>query len=1086
MKFPSKNPFRLLLVLPLLMASLASHAQLGAVDGWIKNSYVEIGVGQCGVYGTSVAPPAGYHPNAGFAPGLGFVCDYQRDGWATATGAGAFNYCGDYFVPGSPVEGWALTFNGNDYINTDTYCGVFDIPGSITYWADGALADTIEWTGSIAGMDILQRTVLPTDSLFFITQIVLCNTTALTMNDVYYGRNLDPDNEQPWTGDFTTDNVVVSQPAPPGSVDALVTSIGLANQCFLGLGARDARARVNHGGFGTVPADDLYNGVGRVTTVGTVTTADEGNGLGFSLGDLAPGECTCLSFAYVMNASSLGSALAATYSVSVLADTSDISASLSTTICRGDTTTLTLGGSANSYAWVWTPNSTLSDSTSLSVQAWPDVTTTYSLDGVDTTGKACANLSLSITVYVQDPVPSAGPDKVTCPGGPITIGGPPDPTMTYVWTPSTFLSSSTAANPTFTSPTVGSYTYILQGTTSAGCVGYDTVTVTVDPLPTPSFTLPDETCIGEDELVSYTGIAVPGAIYLWNFGAAASPGSASTSGPHTVNWGTSGVKYVSLAVVIGPCTTSTVIDSIMVWPNPVASITTPIPAQCLDGNTFSFSHGGSYIPGTTFFWTFGPDAVPPTSTAEFPSGISFTTAGTKTVTLVVTEHGCPSAPVSVNFTVYPQPVPAFTWTGICHNDVTQFTSTTPGTIVSYTWNFGDGTPVATGAAPTHTYASPGGYNVNLTVVDNNGCTSDTTIQVVIHPLPTVDFTFVHKCFYTITEFTDISTLVDPFGSTIIQWDWNFGDPLSGVDNVSNLQNPTHAYPSPGIYTVTFTATSSEGCSQTLIRDIEVPIVYPLTGTNDTICIGERATLWATGDYPGTTIKWYTSSGATVPVGIGSSFLTEPLATTTTYWAALYEDATGCISLLTPIQAVVIQAPVIDMQPSATVLEVPNAVVEFHLNGLGTSWAGPFNLVWNFGDGSTSTEQNPVHQYQMPGQYTVTLMITDSYGCNYSHIWNELITVEENIRLHVPNAFTPNGDGINDFFYVESMLVRELTTQIYDRWGKLVYESENLSFQWDGKDSKGLQCSEGAYTFVMRGYALNGQYVERKGTVLIMR
>jgi gliding motility-associated-like protein len=820
--------------------------------------------------------------------------------------------------------------------------------------------------------------------------------------------------------------------------------------------------------------------------VGTTTTADEGNGIGFQLGDLPPGECTCLSFAYVMNAASLGSALAATYSVSVLADTSDISATLSTTICKGDTTTLSLGGSASSYAWVWTPNSTLSDSTSLSVLAWPDVTTTYALDGVDTTGKACANLSLSITVVVQDPIPSAGPDKITCPGGPITIGGPPVPGMSYIWTPSTNLTpSGLVSNPTFTAMGVGSYTYIVQGTTSIGCVGYDTVTVTVDPLPVPSFTLPDEACIGVPELVSFTGTAVPGAIYLWNFGGSSTPGSSSTVGPHSVNWGTSGMKYVSLAVVIGPCTTSTIVDSIFVWPNPVVGIN-PVPAQCLDGNTFSFTHTGTYVPGTTFFWTFGPGAIPPTSTDENPTGISFATSGTKTVTLVVTEHGCVSAPVTITFTVYPQPVPNFTWANICHGDVTQFTSTTPGTIVTYTWNFGDGTPTASGATPSHTYALPGAYNVNLNVVDNNGCQSDTTLQVIIHPNPTVDFSYVHKCFYTITEFTNLSTLVDPYGSIISGYSWDFGDPTSGVDNTSVLKDPTHSFTTPGIYTITLTVVSDLGCTQTLVRDLEVPIVYPLIGQSDTVCQGYQATLSVTGDFPGTTVYWYNGPAGTSPVGTGNFYTTPPLASTTYYYAGLLENATGCVSLLTPVLAFVVAPPSVSFQPSATVVEVPNAIVEFHTNPIPGAFNPPVSLTWDFGDGTGSNESNPVHQYQFPGLYTVTLSMTDEWGCTQLMTWSELIKVEESVRLHVPNAFTPNGDGINDEFYVETMLIRELTTQIFDRWGKLIYETGNLSFRWKGEDEQSYPAAEGAYTYVMRGYALNGSYVERKGTVLLMR
>jgi hypothetical protein len=287
--------------------SVSLHAQIVGSDAFGQGNYVEVGVSQCGVYGSPVAPPAGYHPNAGFAPGLGFVADPDRDGWSV--GPAPFNYCGDYFVPGSPVEGWALTFDGIDYINTNTGCTTFAIPGSITSYTSGVDEDTITWTGAVAGMTVIQRTLVPTDSVYFLTRMKLINTTGSPMTGVYYGRNVDPDNEQPWTGDFTTINKIVSQPVPGVTSDALVLSQGMAGHCFLGLGTQDDRASVNYGGFGTIPADDLYFGVGRTSTIGAVNTGDEGNGLGFSLGTIAPGDSVEFSFVYVMDTLDLAAAM---------------------------------------------------------------------------------------------------------------------------------------------------------------------------------------------------------------------------------------------------------------------------------------------------------------------------------------------------------------------------------------------------------------------------------------------------------------------------------------------------------------------------------------------------------------------------------------------------------------------------------------------------------------------------------------------------------------------------------------------------------------------------------------------------------
>lgn len=298
------------LVLLLLAAPLASlDAQMVGTNTFCQGNYVEVGISECGVYGTDLAPPVGYHPNVGSSPGIGFVADPDRDGWASTAAGGPYNYCGDYFVPGSPVEGWSLTFDGTDYINTDTYCSTFGIPGANVSYVSGADEDTATWMGSVAGMTVIQTTYVPTDSLYFLTRIKLINTTAATMTSVYYGRNVDPDQEQPWTGDFTTTNKIISQPVPGVTSDALVLSVGVGGYCYLGLGSQDDRASANYGGFATPPADDLYFGVGRVTAVGSTNTADEGTGLGFSLGDISPGDSVSFAFVYILDTNDLAEAM---------------------------------------------------------------------------------------------------------------------------------------------------------------------------------------------------------------------------------------------------------------------------------------------------------------------------------------------------------------------------------------------------------------------------------------------------------------------------------------------------------------------------------------------------------------------------------------------------------------------------------------------------------------------------------------------------------------------------------------------------------------------------------------------------------
>ncbi|HNV99853.1 MAG TPA: hypothetical protein PKL06_10830, partial [Chitinophagales bacterium] len=191
------------------LASLNLNAQIVGANVFLKGNYVEVGINTCGAFGSPTAPPAGYHPTEG---GLGFVADWESDGWDVGTP----QYCGDYFVPGTPVEGWQIQIGDTWWTNTDQSCGGSDIPGDISDYSYIGGIYTGVWTGNLSAgaidLDITAITTLPEDALYFVTRILLCNNGDAPLNDVYYKRNVDPDNDQPWSGDFTTDNVIVYQP----------------------------------------------------------------------------------------------------------------------------------------------------------------------------------------------------------------------------------------------------------------------------------------------------------------------------------------------------------------------------------------------------------------------------------------------------------------------------------------------------------------------------------------------------------------------------------------------------------------------------------------------------------------------------------------------------------------------------------------------------------------------------------------------------------------------------------------------------------------------------------------------------------
>lgn len=128
----------------------------------------------------------------------------------------------------------------------------------------------------------------------------------------------------------------------------------------------------------------------------------------------------------------------------------------------------------------------------------------------------------------------------------------------------------------------------------------------------------------------------------------------------------------------------------------------------------------------------------------------------------------------------------------------------------------------------------------------------------------------------------------------------------------------------------------------------------------------------------------------------------------------------------------------------------------------TSVGGVVAWGWNFSDGNQSNIQNPYHIYYAPGTYPVTLTVTDTNGCVDTAVI--YITILDNVLI--PNVFSPNGDGINDVFRILGGGFEEFKLSIYNRWGELMFETDNVNIGWDGRTSAGLEASPGTYYFIL--------------------
>ena len=142
--------------------------------------------------------------------------------------------------------------------------------------------------------------------------------------------------------------------------------------------------------------------------------------------------------------------------------------------------------------------------------------------------------------------------------------------------------------------------------------------------------------------------------------------------------------------------------------------------------------------------------------------------------------------------------------------------------------------------------------------------------------------------------------------------------------------------------------------------------------------------------------------------------------------------------------------------------------------------------WNFDDGETSSDYNPIHEYESVGSYNLSLQLTDEHEC----VDEKTIVIEvQGFDLSINdweemfNAFSPNGDGINDSFsFEENHAISEFSVKIFNRWGSLVYSWTDPNFKWNGLNFDGDNLMQGVYYYYMNAIGQDGQLYEKKGSI----
>lgn len=243
----------------------------------------------------------------------------------------------------------------------------------------------------------------------------------------------------------------------------------------------------------------------------------------------------------------------------------------------------------------------------------------------------------------------------------------------------------------------------------------------------------------------------------------------------------------------------------------------------------------------------------------------------------------------------------------------------------------------------------------------------------------------------------------------------------------------------------------------------------------TICFNTGGT-WTLTMYSGT-IQWQSSTDGTtfndIP-GETDSILTLNNLTTTTYIRSLV-TRTGCVTDTTGILTISVLPEVqANFTASKDTVIMPNAEIQF------TNTSAPAgNSNWHFGDRIYSNIANPTHRYNAQGTYQVELIYVTAQGCADTVV-KTIVVLPEQPDFFIPNTFTPNGDGRNDQFApIYGNTYTGYVMQVYDRWGQLVVERNNNS--WDGADNP-----EGVYVYVIKAKTTSGGEETFYGTVTLIR
>ena len=493
--------------------------------------------------------------------------------------------------------------------------------------------------------------------------------------------------------------------------------------------------------------------------------------------------------------------------------------------------------------------------------------------------------------------------------------------------------------------------------------------------------------------------------------------------------------------------------NVVVNPSPLAGYTVNDSAQCFKNNQFSFKCN-NYQPGSNFTWSFGDGNNSTQNDSAVYSYLTFNTFTTKLV--VVNSDDCKDS-FFRKVKVFPSADATFLIndTVQClkqNNFVFNHNPLSAGEKIK--WNISDGTKDSVRYNLNHIFTTSGAYSVRLIITNQNKCNDTMQKKITVYPSPDATFT-VDKSVQCLNRNSYNFNCIKP----AFAYQWDFGDTTTASNKAE-----THSYLYPQVYSIKLITYTTNNCSDTanqmvlVKRSPEKPVI---SGKNP-LCENETMNLKAISTL-NSSYQWVGENGF-------KSNLQNPVISNVKFSDSgsytVKSLLNGCESDSTLIRIVINPNPDFRLRHDTTICKGDVIILD----------PGYFEeYLWQ----DSSTDR--IYKVTQAGKYH--LIVKNAFGCQHSESVN--ILEQCPTAIFIPNSFTPNNDGLNDYFHIVGENITDFKLIIYNRWGQKVFESNSLDYEWDGT-SNHLKCAVGVYYFYVSAQGNNGFVKNVSGTITLVR